>query len=258
MTEAPMPSPPRSHVAAGWLIALLAAACMGVIVVGELAGVPTAGFQYRSTYLLGLLFAFQLAGSARRRDSDTAVVEAIEEERHSARATALGELLYLVPPIALAILARVAYRRGWWGPFDWDALFGVTIGGEWQPLPGAARAISSALVAGAVGWGVRIFFTLLLGKEAFGLGDVYIMAAAGAIAGWGVVVFGFFVAAFFALAGVILLLLVKRSRAIPFGPWLSLGIVATLISYGAVRAYLEQGFEGLFEAISHLTGIGAK
>lgn len=251
-------TPARSQVAAGWLIALLVAASVAVILVGALARPEGTGFEYRSTYLFGLLFAFQIVGSARRRESDTAVVEAIEEERHSARATALGELLYLAPAIGLAIFASVAARNDWWGAFDWDRVYSFSLGDDWRPLAGLARGLWGALIAGALGWGVRIIFTLLLGKEAFGLGDVYIMAAAGAVAGWGVVCVGFFFAAFLALAGVILLIVVKRSRAIPFGPWLSLGIVATLISYGFVRNYLENGTKGFLDGITVIFGLDAK
>jgi leader peptidase (prepilin peptidase)/N-methyltransferase len=100
------------------------------------------------------------------------------------------------------------------------------------------------LVAGGIAWGVRIIFTLILGKEALGFGDVHILAAAGAVTGWVVVLLGFFVAAFLAVIGIVLLLAFKRSRAIPFGPWLALGILAASLALDPLLRFLSPAIRG--------------
>ena len=79
------------------------------------------------------------------------------------------------------------------------------------------------MIGGGIGWAVRIVFTLVFGKEAFGLGDIHMMAAAGCVAGWPVVLLGFIVTVFVALAAWFINLPFKRTRAIPLVPWLALG-----------------------------------
>lgn len=101
----------------------------------------------------------------------------------------------------------------------------------WTPLYGFATAASGYLIAGAIGWCVRIVFTLLFGKEAFGTGDIHLMAAAGCVAGWPIVVIGFFLTCVLALLGWLLSLPFKRTRALPLGPWLSLSFLIVVVLY---------------------------
>ncbi len=75
---------------------------------------------------------------------------------------------------------------------------------------------------------LRIGFTLVFGREAFGVGDIYILGAAGALGGWDIALLGLALSVALALAGWLLGLLLKRSMMIPFGPWLALGFVAAL------------------------------
>ena len=123
----------------------------------------------------------------------------------------------------------------------------------WQPLHGLVWALLSMMIAGGIGWATRIVFTLILGKEALGLGDVHIMWAAGAVVGWGVVVLGFFAGAFLAVIGMILLLGFKRSRAIPFGPWLALGILLIVLARDPVLRWLQPALEAGRELLTRLT-----
>lgn len=171
-----------------------------------------------------LLVAITLAGSI-PRDADTEVFDAIEAESESARRTVLGELGWLAPAaVAFAgVAAVVAYatpeappgRLGW---------LGWSVGETWRPLLGLATGLHGWLIAGAFGWVVRIGFTLMFGREALGVGDIHILAAAGAVAGWPVVVIGFFLSAPLALLGAAVFALRRRSRAIQYGPWLGLGM----------------------------------
>ncbi len=85
-----------------------------------------------------------------------------------------------------------------------------------------------------MGWAVRIVAALIMGKEAFGSGDIHIMGAAGCVAGWPVVAIAFVLACLLALAGWVLTLPFKRTRAIPLGPWLSLAFLIVVLFYDPI------------------------
>jgi hypothetical protein len=185
-----------------------------------------------------LFFLMIVRESTVTRDSDEEIVEAIEEERSTARATALQELMKLGPAIALAALGyyvmsndgELAHRVG--ASLNHHYSFpDLPWMRSWSPMAGVATAATGFVIAGALGWTVRIVFTLVLGKEAFGVGDIHLMAAAGCVAGWPVVVLGFFLATFLALAGWLLVLPFKRARALPLGPWLTLGFLCVTVFY---------------------------
>jgi leader peptidase (prepilin peptidase)/N-methyltransferase len=67
------------------------------------------------------------------------------------------------------------------------------------------------------------------GKEAMGLGDVHLMGAAGAVIGPLPVVVAFFIAPFFGLTWAGCQMFFKKIRQIPYGPFLSLGILVVMI-----------------------------
>ena len=227
-----------------WMLVAVLAAGLALMAID--AAMPTTGnsFPLRAGLILLACFGGIVGASAVHRESDDEIAVALEEERPMARRGAIAELLYLTPAIVLGagalLLLRVpAVGQSWAGILNWRPV------GDHQPVFGLATAVSGMIIAGSIGWGVRIVFTLILGKEAFGLGDVHIMAAAGAVAGWEVVVIGFFLGAVLALAGVLCLLAVKRTRAIPFGPWLSLGIVLAMVAYQPIHDWFEPGLKGL-------------
>ncbi|MEM8834992.1 MAG: prepilin peptidase [Planctomycetota bacterium] len=134
-----------------------------------------------------------------------------------ARRETMREVLFLLPAAALAALV-------WWlapsglvaGPLWWQAL---------------SASLAGLLAGGGVVWGVRILGTLAIGKEAMGIGDVYLMAGAGAIVGWIDPTIAFFVAPFFGIAWALLSPLLKsvlkvEGTALPYGPHLA---AATLL-----------------------------
>ncbi|MFH1067515.1 MAG: prepilin peptidase [bacterium] len=98
----------------------------------------------------------------------------------------------------------------------------------------------------AVGGGglflIAIIGTLVLKKEAMGLGDVKLMAAMGAFLGWQAVVFTVVVASFIGTA-VGIVLLVKRRKVLgvrmPFGP--SLALAAAIWLFFGGRWWAEHG-----------------
>jgi leader peptidase (prepilin peptidase)/N-methyltransferase len=138
-----------------------------------------------------------------------------------ARRETWKECLFLLPPVVGAIVG------GWFG----DGLITDT-------SPPALRVLAGVMlgyvVGGAVVWGTRVLGNFAFGREAMGLGDVHLMAAVGAAAGWIDATLAFFVAPFFGLlAYAVLLAMAKvthtQARVIPYGPYLAgASIVAML------------------------------
>jgi leader peptidase (prepilin peptidase)/N-methyltransferase len=189
--------------------------------------------------LLVVYLALTLAASRPQPEADAEIVETIDSEAPDARRMAWWELKWLSPAIGLGILAVVAVTR-------WPAASAAVAGvlewsptGGWKPLWGLSTALSGWVVAGAIGWGTRIGFTLIRGKEAFGMGDVHILAAAGAVAGWLVALFGFFLAAVLALLALIIIHLRRQSAMLPYGPWLGLGFFLGALFQDLIVQYLN-------------------
>lgn len=90
---------------------------------------------------------------------------------------------------------------------------------------------------GAV-WATRILGTLGFGREAMGLGDVHLMGAAGAVIGPVFVVVAFFIAPFFGLGWASFQMFFKKTRQIPYGPFLSLGVFTVMILHDWIFDYL--------------------
>ncbi len=88
-------------------------------------------------------------------------------------------------------------------------------------------------VLGMLVGGGLLYLTGMLGdvvfrKESMGGGDIKLLAMAGSILGWKLVALTFFVAPVLALIPGLLVLLFKRSHVIPYGPFLSLGLILAL------------------------------
>ena len=88
-------------------------------------------------------------------------------------------------------------------------------------------------------WATRILGTLAFGKEAMGLGDVHLMGAAGAIIGPLFTVIAFFIAPFFGLTWAAIQTFSKKTRQIPYGPFLSLAVLTVIILHDRIFAYLN-------------------
>ncbi len=97
-----------------------------------------------------------------------------------------------------------------------------------QPLVALGRSALGALVGGGVLYVTGLLGTFLFKKEAMGGGDVKLLAMAGSLLGWQLVVLTFFVAPLLALIPGVLVLWLKRSHMIPYGPFLSLALVLAL------------------------------
>ncbi len=201
-----------------WLVYLAAAPADALL---DVAGLPVA-----ATMLL--IFLVTAMAGGQQRPADDEIHAAIEEEQPQARRQVLLEFAQLLPAILVGVVVLVlvqsfpAFSSRWQHAVAWSP------GGGFVPLAGIAFAVLGAVTGAVAGWALRITFTLVYGREAFGVGDIYILATAGAVAGWDVVLLGLLFSVGIALCGWLLGLLAKRTVMIPFGPWLAIGFVVAL------------------------------
>ncbi len=176
----------------------------------------------------GVIFVVTALAGGQSRDSDARVEAEIERESGAARAQTFAELRWLALPLMSGVLCYLLIERvqpvqdAWLAALRWLPIAGIA------PLAGMAIACTGAVIAASAGWLLRIVFTLVFGREAFGVGDIYILAAAGACAGWDVALLGLLLSVGLAMVGWALGMFLKRSVLIPYGPWLSIGFVLAL------------------------------
>lgn len=121
----------------------------------------------------------------------------------------------------------------------------LAIAAVWCALPGAHwTGLLSALVGMTAGglliWLVRVIAGPVLGREAMGFGDVTLMAMIGTFLGWQSCLVVFFVAPMVGLVVGVAVLLIGRSNVIPYGPFLCLGALTTLVWWARCWAKLEE------------------
>ncbi|MDD5327300.1 MAG: prepilin peptidase [Phycisphaerae bacterium] len=142
------------------------------------------------------------------------------------------EIIFLLPIIICSLAACWLTRenpliRVWWLDFSQQPVIAGLLGSLWGYFVGCGLI-----------WFARILGTLGFGKEAMGLGDVHLMGAAGTVIGAGLTVVAFFIAPFFGLAWAGLRALFKKTRQIPYGPFLSLGVLTVMILHDRILDYL--------------------
>ncbi len=211
-------------------------------------------------WLPGLIFLFFLIqmGGSEPRESDVEIIESIESEKSTARRTVLLELLILLPTIGLGgVTWFYGASCAQTGPM-FDSILQWELTSDWMPMRGIATAAAGFLIGGGIGWFVRIVATLLMGREAFGSGDIHMMAAAGCVCGWPTVLVGFILCSILAVVGWLMMLPIKRTRAIPLGPWLSIAFLIVVLFYDPIMAskpirnmeYLFDFLPVLFEKVT--------
>jgi leader peptidase (prepilin peptidase) / N-methyltransferase len=145
------------------------------------------------------------------------------------------EIVFLLPPMVLSIVAYFVLRGSAWDRFVLDH--------HW--FSGFAGAVLGALVGALVVWITRILGTLAFGRLAMGLGDVHLMFGVGAIIGGALATVAFFIAPFFGIVIAIYMLLTGKRREIPYGPYLSLGTAFVLLFGCPLLGWLTPGAKGL-------------
>ncbi|MCA9247508.1 MAG: prepilin peptidase [Planctomycetales bacterium] len=109
---------------------------------------------------------------------------------------------------------------GWlWGGAHWAGLLTALIG---------------MFGGGAIVWVVRIIGAMTLRREAMGFGDVLLMMMIGAFMGWQACLVIFFLAPFAGLLIGVLQMLARRDQEIPYGPFLCLATLFTLLAWPSV------------------------
>jgi leader peptidase (prepilin peptidase)/N-methyltransferase len=146
------------------------------------------------------------------------------------------EIIFLLPIIICSLATYWLSQknpsiRTWWLNFSQQPVIAGLLGSLWGYFVGCG-----------VVWFARILGTLGFGKEAMGLGDVHLLGAAGAVIGASLVVVAFFIAPFFGLAWAGLRTFFKKTRQIPYGPFLSLGIFTVMILHDKILDYLNAIF----------------
>lgn len=106
-------------------------------------------------------------------------------------------------------------------------------------LHGLLVSLAGIIVGGGVVWAVRIVGFWVLKREAMGFGDVILLAMIGSFVGWQASLVVFFMAPLCALAVVAVAWLVRRDREIPYGPYLSLATIVSLLTWKHIWPPLE-------------------
>ncbi|MCA9052268.1 MAG: prepilin peptidase [Planctomycetaceae bacterium] len=109
-------------------------------------------------------------------------------------------------------------------------------------LHGVAVSIAGLIVGGGSTWVIRAVGTWGLKREAMGDGDVVLMAMVGSFIGWQPVVIAFFIAPLFVFVVFLLRMTIRMSEEIPYGPYLSLGTLATILGWRWVWPSFERMF----------------
>lgn len=159
-----------------------------------------------------------------------------DEKKINHRLEICKEIVFLLPIIICSAAAYWFVKetptvRAWWLNFLQKPAIAGLLGSLFGYFVGC----------GAV-WATRILGTLGFGKEAMGLGDVHLMGAAGAVIGPVFVIVAFFIAPFFGLVWAGLQMFFKKTRQIPYGPFLSLGIFTVMILHDKVFSFLASIF----------------
>ncbi|HVP13834.1 MAG TPA: A24 family peptidase [Phycisphaerae bacterium] len=245
----PFPIIALSALTVAILIWQLAASDSGVV--GRIPPGGQRGFAACFVFMLVLVLASMVP-----RQADTQIVEEIEAERAGARAVAVHELVWFIPSILIGVGLLLFLRRTGHLDSDWRGVLQALFGDHrWASfLAGGFQALAAGLLAAGIGWCVRILGTLTFGKEAFGTGDIYIMAAIAAVAGLPLLILAFFLGALLALVGVLATLFHKTSRAIPFGPWLAIGSLVALWLQPVLVEFFEPAATMLWAVLSGRSG----
>jgi leader peptidase (prepilin peptidase) / N-methyltransferase len=158
------------------------------------------------------------------------------EEGFNDRFEMFREVLFLLPIIVCSLAANQIVNQcpalhQWWLVFS-----------QRPVVEGFMGSLAGYFVGCTIVWATRIFGTLAFGREAMGLGDVHLMGAAGTVIGPLFIVIAFFVAPFFGLVWAAVQMFSRKTRQIPYGPFLSMGIVVVMILHDRIIDYLKVVF----------------
>ena len=148
------------------------------------------------------------------------------------------------------------HAAGSWALSLKRSLLGAVVGGGLLYLTGA---LGNVMLAGLRRLGIRLrrnpfwrakFKAYRHQRDAMGMGDVKLLAMAGSVLGWKLVTLTFFLAPLLAVIPGLVTLIFKRSHVIPYGPFLSLGLVLALLFGPAIlrATRMEETVQLLWES----------
>ncbi len=123
-------------------------------------------------------------------------------------------------------------------------VLGVGIMTSVNPLGATGRiavlldSLSGVLAGGGIMFLMGFLGEMIFRKEALGGGDVKLMAMIGAFLGWKLAVLTFFLAPFFGVGVGIFMKLKFKSEVIPYGPYISMASVTSLLCGNWIIRYL--------------------
>jgi leader peptidase (prepilin peptidase)/N-methyltransferase len=199
-----------------------ASAKVAVLTAGGLAG-----------FLISLLLLFTGVLKRSYAGVESEKTDQPDTENYNHRLEMLREVIFLLPIVVCSYLAFRLYNgnvnfANWWIDFS-----------QHPVVSGVAGSLWGYFIGCAVVWATRIFGTFAFGKEAMGLGDVHLMGAAGAVLGAWPVTVAFFAAPFFGLLWAGISMFFKKTRQIPYGPFLSMGLFLVMILHDDVINWLQ-------------------
>jgi len=142
-------------------------------------------------------------------------------------------LIYIILSSALIIIAFIDLNEHIVP--DVISLPGIVIGfiiSFFVPYISFVNSALGVVVGGGIILVIGLVGSVIFKKEAMGGGDVKLAAIIGAFLGWRYIIISLFLGFFLgALAGIILILskIKKREDAIPFGPFIALGSIITIL-----------------------------
>jgi prepilin signal peptidase PulO-like enzyme (type II secretory pathway) len=130
--------------------------------------------------------------------------------------------------LVVALIGSIGTATLWYfGDIHWIGLFSALVG---------------MVAGGGLIWLVRVIGTAVLGREAMGFGDVTLMGMIGAFLGWQTTLLVFFLAPFAGLVMGLVQLVLRREDEIPYGPFLCLAALVTIVFW----APLWERTQGVF------------
>ena len=168
-----------------------------------------------------------------------------------------------LPPMALAVIGAGLFGKFWLVPV-WiqdPSLLRSAIAfftGHWRPIGSATPvplwisehpqwhalsvSVAGLLIGGGAIWSIRLIGHAALRREAMGFGDVVLMAMVGAFLGWQPTIIAIFLAASLSIPLILCTRLAAWNREIPFGPFLSIGTLVTLLGWKWIWPRVEMYF----------------
>lgn len=203
-----------------------ASAKVSILAAGGLIGLVV-------SMLLLLTGAIKRSYYSQESDPKLSSIKDEPKENYNHRLEMLKEVIFLLPVAVCALAAFKLYKNvpqfsDWWIDFSQAPVIAGLGGSLWGYFIGCA-----------IVWVTRILGTFVFGREAMGLGDVHLIGAAGAVLGPWPVVVAFFIAPFFGLAWAFFCMFFKKTRQIPYGPFLSIGLFVVMILHDAVINWLQ-------------------